>query len=84
MRKKIMAFVFAAALLMALAVPLVGGGGTALAVLVPAPNAAPTADAADGLETAAPASASDGAAQTVGDATAIGTPVDVPDNVRQN
>jgi len=31
MRKKIMAFVFAAGLLMALAVPLVGGGGTVLA-----------------------------------------------------
>ncbi len=31
MRKKIVAFVFAAALLMALAVPLFSGGGTALA-----------------------------------------------------
>ena len=31
MRKKIMAFVFAAGLVMALAVPLVGGGGAALA-----------------------------------------------------
>ena len=31
MRKKILAFVFAAALLMALAVPLFAGGGTALA-----------------------------------------------------
>jgi len=31
MRKKILAFVFAAALLVAMAVPLFGGGGTALA-----------------------------------------------------
>ena len=31
MRKKILAFVFAAALLVAMAVPVFGGGGTALA-----------------------------------------------------
>ena len=31
MRKRILAFVFAAAVLMAMALPLLGGGGTALA-----------------------------------------------------
>ena len=35
MRKKILAFVFAAALLVAMAVPLFGGGGTAEAAIHP-------------------------------------------------
>ena len=45
MRKKIMAFVFAAALLMALAVPLFGGGGTALAAGPPSFIGDPPVDA---------------------------------------
>lgn len=80
MRKKVLGFVFAAVLLVALAIPLFGGG-TALAINVQNPDSAPTANATTGLGTAA--TESDGAARTVG-ATTITAPSVAPDEIRQN